>query len=227
MNPIQKPVKIAPAFRPHVLVVEDEINVAKGLKMVMTEGGYNVELAETGQEALEKFKDRDFDLVVADLRLPDLDGLEVIQRIWEGSPKTKVLIITGYPSVTSAVQAVKLGVLDFLRKPFTEEEFMAAVGMALTDKGKKTMEELIMETQNERLIQRKEVLRVLERASQNHDFFRDLMESGSEALKDYRLSRTAKAAIVAGNVDWIRKNVGELSEEQLGFIYQVGDKDDG
>lgn len=220
MPPLKKPKKTDEAFRPWVLVVEDEINVAKGLKMVMTEAGYNVELAQTGQEALEKFRDRDFDLVVADLRLPDFDGLEVIQHIWENRPKTKVLIITGYPSVTSAVQAVKLGVLDFLRKPFTEEEFMTAVGMALTDKGKKTIEELIMETQQDKLIQKKEVLRVLEKASQNNNFFCELMERGPEALKDYRLSQTAKAAIAAGDVDWIKKNIGELSDEQLRLINQ-------
>lgn len=227
MPPNKKPKKAVEAFRPWVLVVEDETNVAKGLKMVLTEAGYNVELADTGQEAFEKIRDRDFDLVVADLRLPDYDGMEVIQHIWESRPTTKVLIITGYPSVTSAVQAVKLGVLDFLRKPFTEKEFMTAVDMALTDKGKKTIEELIIETQQEKLIQKKEVLRVLEKASQSNNFFCEMIERGPEALKDYRLSQTAKVAIAAGDVDWIKKNIGELSDEELGLFNQHPKKEAG
>jgi hypothetical protein len=82
------------------------------------------------------------------------------------------------------------------------------------------MEELIVETQKERLIQKEEVTRVLERACQNGEFWRVLMENGSETLKEYRLSRKAKAAILSGDLEWIRKNVGELTEEQLMFIYK-------
>ena len=85
---------------------------------------------------------------------------------------------------------------------------------------KGTLEELITETQKERLIQREEVIRVLDKAYQNQTFWRELMENGSEALKDYRLSRNAKAAIVSGDLKWIRENIGELTEDQLLFIYK-------
>jgi DNA-binding NtrC family response regulator len=200
--------------------MEDEINVAKGLEMVMREEGYEVDVALTGQGALEKCKASEFDLIVADLRLPDMDGMEVVQRVREKQPKTNVVIITGYPSVASAVQAVRVGVSDYLRKPFTEDEFKTAVKSALKKKEKESMETLIVETQQERLIQKEEVIRVLERAYHDGEFWRELMESGSEALKGYRLSRKAKAAILSGDLEWIRKNVGELSEEQLMFIYK-------
>ncbi len=210
-----------PVYRPHVLLVEDEFIVAKGLEMIMTEKGYDVDMADTGQGALHKFWTKDnFDLMVADLRLPDIDGIEVIQRVREKRPETKVVIITGYPSVSTAVQAVKMGVSDYLRKPFTDDEFMTAVGAALKDREKDSMEALITETQKERLIQRQEVILVLDKAYQNQTFWTELMENGSEALKDYRLSRAAKAAIVSGDLNWIRKNVGELTEEQLLFIYK-------
>ncbi|MBU1744751.1 MAG: response regulator [Proteobacteria bacterium] len=219
MYPTQAALRSEPAYRPHVLLVEDEFSVAKGLEMVMTEEGYDVDLADTGREALHKFWTKDnFDLMVADLRLPDIDGMEVIQRVKEKRPETKVIIITGYPSVSSAVQAAKMGISDYLRKPFTDDEFLTAVGTALKEKG--SMEELISETQKDRLIQRQEVIRVLDRAYQNQDFWRELMENGSESLQNYRLSRTAKAAIMSGDLKWIRENVGELTEEQLLFIYK-------
>ena len=134
MNAIQETIRSEPAYRPHVLLMEDEMNVAKGLEMVMREEGYEVDLADTGQGALDKFRTSEFDLLVADLRLPDMDGMEVVQHVCEKRPRTNVVIITGYPSVSSAVQAVKLGVSDYLRKPFTEDEFKTAVKSALKEK---------------------------------------------------------------------------------------------
>jgi DNA-binding NtrC family response regulator len=200
--------------------MEDEMNVAKGLAMVMHEEGYEVDLAATGQAALEKFKANGFDLLVADLRLPDMDGMDVVQYVREKRPGTHVVIITGYPSVSSAVRSVKMGVSDYLRKPFTEDEFKTAVRSALKKQEKESMEELIVETQRERLIQKEEVIRVLERAYHDGEFWRGLMEDGSEALKEYRLSKKAKAAILSGDLEWIRRNIGELTEEHLMFIYK-------
>ena len=66
---------------PHILVMEDELNVAKGLELVLTEEGYVVDLAMTGRDALEIFDQRAFDLLVADLRLPDINGMEVIREV--------------------------------------------------------------------------------------------------------------------------------------------------
>jgi len=220
MNTIQETTRYEPVYRPHVLLVEDERSVAKGLEMVMHEEGYDVDLADTGRSALDKFKASEFDLVVADLRLPDIDGMDVIQHVRDKQPRTGVVVITGYPSVSSAVRAVKLGVSDYLRKPFTEDEFLSAVKSALQQKEKQSIEKLIVETQRERLIQKEEVIRVLERASRSQDFWRELMETGSDALKEYRLSWNAKAAIVSGDLNWIKNNVGDLTPEQLQFLYK-------
>lgn len=220
MNAIQAAVRNETTYRPHVLLVEDESNVAKGLEMVMREEGYEVDLAETGHDALDKFKATEFDLLVADLRLPDMDGMDVVQKVREKRPRTNVVIITGYPSVSSAVQAVKIGVSDYLRKPFTEDEFKTAVKGALEKKEKDSMEKLLVETHHERLIQKEEVIRVLDRAYHDEAFWRELMENGSEALKEYRLTRKAKAAILSGDLEWVRKNIGELTEEQLTFLYK-------
>ncbi len=220
MNTTQETVQTKHAYKPHVLLMEDEMGVAKGLEMVMREEGYEVDIAFTGQRALDMIRSIEFDLLIADLRLPDMDGMDVVQHIREKQPSTNVVIITGYPSVSSAVEAVRMGVSDYLRKPFTEDEFKTAVKSALYKKEKESMEELIVETQKERLIQKEEVVRVLERAYHDGEFWRGLMENGSESLKEYRLSNKAKAAILSGDLEWIRKNVGELTEEQLMFIYK-------
>jgi DNA-binding response OmpR family regulator len=205
---------------PHILVTEDELSVAKGLQLVLDEEGYAVELAMTGQSALEKSKERNFDLLVADLRLPDIDGMEVIKQVKRQRPETEALIITGYPSVSSAVESVKIGVYDYLRKPFTDNEFKEAVKGALKRKEAVSIEEVIVETEKERLIQKQEVINVLNRTSEDTNFWRELMETGSKALDGYRLSNEAKAAIVCGDLKWIKEHVGELTREQLMFLYK-------
>ena len=202
----------------HVLLMEDELTIATGLARVMSKEGYDVDMAHTGRDALEKFWANGFDLLVADLRLPDIDGMDVVREVRKKRPKMTVVIITGYPSVSSATTAVQMGVSGYLSKPFTGPEFMATVRSALREKEKESIEQLIIKTQKERLVQREEVIRVLERASQDQEFWRGLMENGSEVLKEYRLSGIVKAAIVSGDLDWIKKNIVDVTKEQLMFI---------
>ncbi|MCG6930231.1 MAG: NADH-quinone oxidoreductase subunit NuoE [Desulfofustis sp.] len=116
---------------PQVLIMEDEVSVARGLGMVLSEEGYNVDLAMTGRSALDSFNRKMFDLLVADLRLPDIDGIEVIRQVKRRRPDTEVLVITGYSTVNTAVEAMKLGASDYLSKPFTQDEFLSAVKVAL------------------------------------------------------------------------------------------------
>jgi YesN/AraC family two-component response regulator len=117
---------------------------------------------------------------------------------------------------------MKLGVHDFLPKPFTEDQIKTAIDEALQKHVPKPAEAAIKraETEEEKLIQRREVLRVLSRTAEDLDFWRDLMENGSLALMDFRLSDDAKAAIAAGDLKWINENVGELTQKQLMFIYK-------
>jgi DNA-binding response OmpR family regulator len=220
MNMMRETTETVPQVVPQILVMEDELSVAKGLQMILKEEGYAVDLAITGQSALDKLSQRGFDVLVADLRLPDIDGMEVIKKVRKNQPETEAIVITGYPSVASAVESVKIGVCDYLRKPFTDDEFKEAVEGALKKKQKSSIEELIVETEKGRLIQKQEVIRVLERTSRDYDFWRELMEKGSKALEGYQLSSEAKAAIVVGDLEWIKKHVGELTKEQLMFIYK-------
>lgn len=134
MHQIQETIRTAPHECPQILLMEDETSVAQGLQMVLTEEGYAVDLATTGQSALDTFYKKGFDLLVADLKLPDIDGMEVIKKVKHGRPNTGVIVITGYSTVPSAVEAMKLGACDYLSKPFTEDEIKSAVKDALKGK---------------------------------------------------------------------------------------------
>jgi NADH-quinone oxidoreductase subunit E len=132
MNAVQEAVRTADRPWPQILLLEDEASVAKGLQMILDEEGYSaVDLAISGQGALDTFHRKEVDLLIADLRLPDIDGLEVIKQVKHDRPDTSVIVITGYSTVDSAVTAMKLGAKDYLSKPFGEDEFVAAVRGAL------------------------------------------------------------------------------------------------
>ena len=134
MEPVRETRRDETGIWPQILIMEDEPTVAQGLQMILKEVGYEVDLAKTGKEALDTFDQRVFDLLVADLRLPDIDGIEVIERVKKNRPSTEVIVITGYSTVSSAVKAMKLGAFDYLPKPFTEDEFKSAVEGALKGK---------------------------------------------------------------------------------------------
>jgi len=207
----------------HILVMEDDVNVARGLEMVLTEEGYAVNLAGTGALALELFKQKRYDLLVADLRLPDIDGMEVIKKIKAEKPETEVIVITGYGTASTAVEAMKLGARDFLPKPFTEEQIKESIDSALKESHAAVAAEPSMRTTGEteeNLIQKRAVIQALNRTAEDGNFWTDLMENGSLALENYDLSMEAKSAVASGDLKWINENVGELTQKQLMFIYK-------
>jgi DNA-binding response OmpR family regulator len=208
---------------PHILVMEDDLSVAKGLEMVLTEDGFDVNLAGSGELAMDAFREKRFDLLVADLRLPDIDGMEIIRKVKKQTPETEVVVITGYGTTATVVEAMKLGVSDFLPKPFTEDQIKAAIDKALTSLEETPEDSPATEphsTDEDILIQKREVIQVLNRTWEDRAFWTDLMEQGSRALAGYRLSSEAKAAITSGDLKWINENIGELTQKQLLFIYK-------
>ena len=90
---------------------------------------FELTVTVTLAEAQVWLKKSEFDLVIADLRLPDMDGTEVIKLVKKKQPKTEVIAITGYGSISSAVETMKAGATEYLPKPFTEEEFMTKVDL--------------------------------------------------------------------------------------------------
>lgn len=219
-NEIRLAEYLAPS--PHILVMEDESSMARGLEMILTEEGYRVDVALTGRSALATLENDGINLMVADLRLPDIDGMDVVRHARETKPDTGIIIISGYATTEIVVEAMKIGVQDFLAKPFEEDQIKQAVGKALKEHTGKTAVRVVKtaETEEEKLIQKREVIQVLNRSAKDTKFWTDLMENGSEAMLAYRLSWEAKAAIMSGDLKWIQENVGELNKKQLMFVYK-------
>jgi DNA-binding NtrC family response regulator len=107
-----------------VLVVDDEAGMRKSLAIMLRRDGYAVTEAAGGKEALEQLGREVFDLVVADLNMEDLSGLEVLRHIRQSSPDLEVILMTGYGTIEAAVEAMKLGAFDFITKPFQSEEIL-------------------------------------------------------------------------------------------------------
>jgi len=103
---------------PRVLVVDDERNIRKNLALVLEAQGYQVDEAKDGDEALDLCKQSHPDIAFVDLHMPKMQGLDVLAHIRALSPKTAVVIITAYGSAANATEAMKLGAIDFLEKPF-------------------------------------------------------------------------------------------------------------
>ncbi|MFB0559281.1 MAG: sigma-54-dependent transcriptional regulator [Dehalococcoidales bacterium] len=101
-----------------ILIVEDEAIMRDSLRDWLTDGGYQVETAEEGEGALKAIDEQDFGIVILDLRLPGKDGLEVLREAKVKRPQLKGIIITAYPSIPTAVEAMKEGAIDYLPKPF-------------------------------------------------------------------------------------------------------------
>lgn len=102
-----------------ILVVDDEILVRNFLVEVLQRKKLEVEVAENGQKALQLIKDSTYDLVITDLKLPDLTGIEILKKVKEYSPSTLVVLITAYGSIENAVETMKLGAFNYLLKPFS------------------------------------------------------------------------------------------------------------
>ncbi len=114
-----------------VLIVDDERDMAESCAFFLTRAGYEAVTAFSGEEAVARLARESFALVITDLRMPRLSGLDLIERVREVDPDVEVLVITGFPEVDTAVAAMRQGVLDYIAKPFTEQVLLERVEKAL------------------------------------------------------------------------------------------------
>jgi len=120
------------ADSPKILVVDDEINICRSVEKILSKVGIRVRSALNGEEALSLLAAEAFDAVLTDLKMSRLGGMEVLRRAKELNPGLPVVVMTGYASVSSAVEVMKLGAVDYLPKPFTPDEIRAVVRQALS-----------------------------------------------------------------------------------------------
>jgi DNA-binding NtrC family response regulator len=115
----------------NVLVIDDEQIVCMGCKRVLEEEGYRVEYALSGNEGLAKALKGDWDVVLLDLMLPEVPGIEALGRIHREHPEQTVIMITGFATIQTSIEAIKRGAFDYLPKPFTPEELVVCVSKAM------------------------------------------------------------------------------------------------
>jgi len=114
-----------------ILIVDDESFICENLERILKEEQYHTVIAQEGRSALRALEEESIDLVFLDLKLPDISGLEVLKKIKEMDPDLLVIIMTGYASVESAVEALKMGAYDYLKKPFKADVIKLIVKLAL------------------------------------------------------------------------------------------------
>ena len=128
-----------------ILIVDDEEIVRYSLVNILSAKGYDVEGVASAEDALSRLYTKDYNLVLTDLLMEGMDGLELLENVKVITPRTMVIVITGYGSIKTAVQALRLGVYDYLLKPCDEEELLLRISRALEmqaygDQQKRTQE---------------------------------------------------------------------------------------
>lgn len=188
-----------------VLVIDDEQIVLDSVATLLRDEGFDVDVSLSGREGLDWAIERKYDAILSDIRMPDMGGMRVLRDIKRVHPSLPVIMITGYASVDSAIQAMKLGAAEYIEKPFEPEQLIDSLNRALG---------VSPETEEQGLIHKDEVAKVLDRAESDDDFFMNLLENSVDALDEYDLTKAEKLAIVTGDVRWIEDQLGRLSRAQ-------------
>ena len=189
------------------LVIDDEQVVLDSVSKILTDENYEVDVSLSGREGLNWAIQKNYDIVLTDIRMPDIGGMRVLRDIKRANPSLPVVMITGYASIQSSVQAMKLGAADYIEKPFTPDQLMEAVNSALDIAARKPPEE-------QALIHKDEIIAILERAASDSEFIAQLLYKGADALEEYNLTGPEKLALLTGDIEWIEKNLGPLKPNQ-------------
>jgi len=193
--------------RRRILVIDDQPSELKMVKMILEGADYDVVCVHRGREGVELINNSTFDLALIDVIMPDMGGMMVLGEIKKTNPHLPVVMMTGYASVSMAVQAIKLGALDYLQKEFTPLELISSIESALA-KGKTQM------GAEEDLTHKEELLKVLERAAFDPRFTSSLLCQKTDVLDNYSLTGAEKRAILRGDIEWIESHIGKLSGAQ-------------
>jgi len=117
-----------------VLVVDDDEVISQNLKRLLEKSGYLADTAYTGEEALRKIREDNFDLALIDLLLPDIDGLKLLLEVKRISPITAIIIITAFGTIPNAVEAIKRGAADYITKPFRMNELLSTIKKVIEER---------------------------------------------------------------------------------------------
>ena len=129
-----------------ILIVDDEAGIRDGLKDILTQEGYKTETAQTGNEAIEMCQKETFDIAIIDIKLPDMDGTFLLDKLKKVDPSLARIIITGYPSLENAIQSINSGADGYLIKPFKPQKLVEQIKERLGRRQKEKWEGLLKKT---------------------------------------------------------------------------------
>ena len=140
-----------------ILIVDDEKSIRVSLKDILELENYTVDVASRGEDALEMLNEDEFDLILLDLKMPGVNGVEVMHQATQLYPSTKVIVLTGHGSLESAIEAIRHGAEDYMLKPFKTEEILDSISRSLSEKVERQRKELLIEQLASSLEQLKDV----------------------------------------------------------------------
>ncbi|OGD16543.1 MAG: hypothetical protein A2Y69_14495 [Candidatus Aminicenantes bacterium RBG_13_59_9] len=114
-----------------ILVMDDELTVCKSIRQVLIREDCEVDMAQSGEEALRKEAEQPYDVMIVDLMMPGLSGIDLLKMLKARNPKARIIMVTGYPTMRNTLQAMQLGAVDFLPKPFLPTTLRNLVAAAL------------------------------------------------------------------------------------------------
>ena len=197
-----------------ILIVDDEASMRESLRDWFLESGYQAEMARDGEEALKLIGEKDYGLLILDLKLPGQDGIEVLKKARKLHPDLRGIIITAYPSVDTAREAIKQGAIDYLPKPFELSELEKLVEENIEPADVEIMRQPI----HKHAVAA--ILKVLTRATEDSDFFSGLAENPEETLAEYtELSAEEKEALIDGDIKTIETWVGKLDQRKATWLW--------
>jgi CheY-like chemotaxis protein len=197
--------------RKKALVIDDEQVVLDKVSTILTDENYEVDVSLSGRQGLDWATHKHYDIILTDIRMPDIGGMRVLRDIKMARPSLPVVIISGYATIQSAEHALKLGATDYLEKPFTREQLLNTVASALDISAHKAPGE-------QRLIHKEEMIKVLDRAGSDNEFIFSLLNYGADALDEYELSGPEKLALLTGDISWIEDQIGHLTPSQKRWL---------
>jgi len=204
-----------------VLIVDDEPMIRQLLTDVLGDEGYQVETASSGEEAVIKLRDTRFDFVITDLMMPGVGGIQVLETIKQLDPDTEVIVMTGYASLSTAVECMKLGAADYLNKPINIDEIRIILARMIE---KKSLQAKAKEVDFYKELSRTDGLTQL----YNHKFFHQLLATEIARARRYG----GDVSLLMIDVDYFKSYndnnghpMGDAALQKLAWILSEGSRD--
>ena len=213
-----------------ILIIDDHDSMREGLEIHLRRRGHRTLAASGGQAGLDLLAESPVDVVITDLKMARVDGMQVLRRVKEAAPETEVLVITGYGTIETAVEAMKLGAADFITKPFSSEEFGVKIDRLVADRAEKSRlrkENLALRVENAALKEggdvrygeivgesspMQEVFRWIERVGRSDS---TVMIYGESGTGKELVARAVHAGSRRRDRPFVRVNCGALAEGLL------------